>query len=57
LQNGVFVRRDRTRSFHLGDPPSKINLVELSGNFPLAAMLENLGEAFAFIRKAVSTRI
>jgi len=39
------------RSFKLGDRPSKANLVKLSGNFLLAAMLESLGEAFALIRK------
>lgn len=39
------------RSFNLGDRPSKANLVKLSGNFLLAAMLESLGEAFALIRK------
>jgi 3-hydroxyisobutyrate dehydrogenase-like beta-hydroxyacid dehydrogenase len=39
------------RSFNVGDRPSKANLVKLSGNFLLAAMLESLGEAFALIRK------
>jgi 3-hydroxyisobutyrate dehydrogenase-like beta-hydroxyacid dehydrogenase len=40
------------RTFHVGDRPSNANLVKLSGNFLLAAMLESLGEAFALIRKA-----
>jgi 3-hydroxyisobutyrate dehydrogenase-like beta-hydroxyacid dehydrogenase len=39
------------RSFHVGDRPAHANLIKLSGNFLLAAMLESLGEAFALIRK------
>ncbi len=39
------------RTFVIGDKPSSANLVKLSGNFLLAAMIECLGEAFALIRK------
>jgi 3-hydroxyisobutyrate dehydrogenase-like beta-hydroxyacid dehydrogenase len=39
------------RTFVLGDKPSAANLVKLSGNFLLAAMIECLGEAFALVRK------
>jgi 3-hydroxyisobutyrate dehydrogenase-like beta-hydroxyacid dehydrogenase len=39
------------RTFIVGDKPSSANLVKLSGNFLLAAMIECLGEAFALIRK------
>ncbi len=39
------------RTFVVGDKPSSANLVKLSGNFLLAAMIECLGEAFALIRK------
>jgi 3-hydroxyisobutyrate dehydrogenase-like beta-hydroxyacid dehydrogenase len=40
------------RTFVVGDKPSSANLVKLSGNFLLAAMIECLGEAFALVRKA-----
>jgi 3-hydroxyisobutyrate dehydrogenase-like beta-hydroxyacid dehydrogenase len=39
------------RTFLVGDKPSSANLVKLSGNFLLAAMIECLGEAFALVRK------
>ncbi len=39
------------RTFVIGDKPSSANLVKLSGNFLLAAMIECLGEAFALTRK------
>ena len=39
------------RTFVVGDKPSAANLVKLSGNFLLAAMIECLGEAFALTRK------
>jgi 3-hydroxyisobutyrate dehydrogenase-like beta-hydroxyacid dehydrogenase len=39
------------RCFRVGAQPRDANLVKLSGNFLLAAMLESLGEAFALIRK------
>ena len=39
------------RTFVIGDKPSAANLVKLSGNFLLAAMIECLGEAFALTRK------
>jgi 3-hydroxyisobutyrate dehydrogenase-like beta-hydroxyacid dehydrogenase len=39
------------RTFIIGDKPSAANLVKLSGNFLLAAMIECLGEAFALVRK------
>jgi 3-hydroxyisobutyrate dehydrogenase-like beta-hydroxyacid dehydrogenase len=39
------------RTFVIGDKPSSANLVKLSGNFLLAAMIECLGEAFALARK------
>jgi 3-hydroxyisobutyrate dehydrogenase-like beta-hydroxyacid dehydrogenase len=39
------------RTFIVGDKPSAANLVKLSGNFLLAAMIECLGEAFALVRK------
>jgi 3-hydroxyisobutyrate dehydrogenase-like beta-hydroxyacid dehydrogenase len=39
------------RTFVVGDNPSSANLVKLSGNFLLAAMIECLGEAFALTRK------
>ncbi|HEY7789855.1 MAG TPA: NAD(P)-dependent oxidoreductase [Vicinamibacterales bacterium] len=38
--------------FRVGDDPAMANAVKLAGNFTIAAMLETLGEAFAFIRKA-----
>jgi 3-hydroxyisobutyrate dehydrogenase-like beta-hydroxyacid dehydrogenase len=40
------------RTFVVGDKPSLANLVKLSGNFLLAAVIECLGEAFALTRKA-----
>jgi 3-hydroxyisobutyrate dehydrogenase-like beta-hydroxyacid dehydrogenase len=39
------------RTFIVGDKPSSANLVKLSGNFLLAAVIECLGEAFALVRK------
>jgi 3-hydroxyisobutyrate dehydrogenase-like beta-hydroxyacid dehydrogenase len=39
------------RTFIVGDKPSAANLVKLSGNFLLTAMIECLGEAFALTRK------
>jgi 3-hydroxyisobutyrate dehydrogenase-like beta-hydroxyacid dehydrogenase len=39
------------RTFIVGDKPSSANLIKLSGNFLLAAMIECLGEAFALVRK------
>ncbi|MEO8905800.1 MAG: NAD(P)-dependent oxidoreductase [Polyangiaceae bacterium] len=36
----------------LGESPPSANVVKLSGNFLIAAMLESLGEAFALTRKA-----
>ena len=39
------------RTFVIGDKPSSANLVKLSGNFLLAAVIECLGEAFALTRK------
>ena len=39
------------RTFVVGDKPSSANLVKLSGNFLLAALIECLGEAFALTRK------
>ena len=39
------------RTFVVGDKPSAANLVKLSGNFLLAAVIECLGEAFALTRK------
>ena len=43
--------RSARRTFVIGDKPSSANLVKLSGNFLLAAMIECLGEAFALTRK------
>ncbi|MFI4867791.1 MAG: NAD(P)-dependent oxidoreductase [Steroidobacterales bacterium] len=40
------------RLFYLGDEPSAANLVKLSGNFLIAAVIESLGEALALIGKA-----
>lgn len=40
------------KSFMVGDRPSDANLVKLSANFLIAAMIECLGEAFALVRKA-----
>jgi 3-hydroxyisobutyrate dehydrogenase-like beta-hydroxyacid dehydrogenase len=39
------------RTFVIGEKPSSANLVKLSGNFLLAALIECLGEAFALTRK------
>jgi len=39
------------RTFVVGDAPPSANLVKLSGNFLLAAMIESLGEAVALVRK------
>jgi len=36
----------------LGDNPTAANSVKLAGNFMIAAMMETLGEAFAFVRKS-----
>jgi 3-hydroxyisobutyrate dehydrogenase-like beta-hydroxyacid dehydrogenase len=38
--------------FYLGVEPSAANLVKLSGNFLIAAVIESLGEALALIGKA-----
>ena len=38
------------RSFVVGERQSQANLVKLSGNFLIAAMIESLGEAFALVR-------
>ncbi len=40
------------RTFCIGDQPSQANLVKLSGNFLIAAVLEALGEAMALVGKA-----
>jgi 3-hydroxyisobutyrate dehydrogenase-like beta-hydroxyacid dehydrogenase len=37
--------------FVIGDRPSQANLVKLSCNFMIAAMIESLGEAMALVRK------
>jgi 3-hydroxyisobutyrate dehydrogenase-like beta-hydroxyacid dehydrogenase len=39
------------RTFVLGDVQPQANLVKLSGNFLISAMIESLGEAFALVRK------
>ena len=39
------------RTFRFGDKPSKANLVKLSGNFLITAVIESLGEALAFVGK------
>ena len=39
------------RTFVVGDEPPAANLVKLSGNFLIAAMIESLGEAVALVRK------
>lgn len=39
------------RTFTVSDDPEKANLVKLSGNFLLAAVLESLGEAMALVEK------
>ncbi len=40
------------RIFVIADEPPKANLVKLSGNFLIAAVIETLGEAFALVGKA-----
>jgi len=40
------------RTFTVADRPSAANLIKLSGNFLLAALIEALGEAMALITKA-----
>jgi 3-hydroxyisobutyrate dehydrogenase-like beta-hydroxyacid dehydrogenase len=40
------------RTFIIADEPPKANLVKLSGNFLIAAVIETLGEAFALVGKA-----
>jgi 3-hydroxyisobutyrate dehydrogenase-like beta-hydroxyacid dehydrogenase len=40
------------RTFVIADEPAKANLVKLSGNFLIAAVIETLGEAFALVSKA-----
>jgi len=39
-------------TFVIADEPPKANLVKLSGNFLIAAVIETLGEAFALVSKA-----
>lgn len=39
------------RTFRFGDKPESANLVKLSGNFLIAAVIEGLGEAIALTRK------
>ena len=39
------------QTFHVGDRPEAANVVKLAGNFTIAALIETLGEAFAFARK------
>src|SRR2546426_1303220 len=41
----------------VGEDPSRANLVKLAGNFLLLAMLEALGEVFAFVEKAGMNRL
>lgn len=41
----------------VGDDPARANLIKLAGNFLLAAMLEALGEVFAFVEKAGLDRL
>ena len=40
------------RTFVIAAEPPKANLVKLSGNFLIAAVIETLGEAFALVSKA-----
>ena len=40
------------RTFTLPGAPAAANVVKLSGNFLIGAMIEGLGEAFALVRKA-----
>jgi len=39
------------RTYEMGEDASMANVVKLSGTFLIASMIENLGEAFALIRK------
>jgi 3-hydroxyisobutyrate dehydrogenase-like beta-hydroxyacid dehydrogenase len=39
------------RTFYVGQQPHVANVVKLSGNFLMMAMLESLGEAMALVRK------
>jgi len=39
------------KTFRIGDRPEAANLVKLSGNFLIAAMIESLGEALALVSK------
>lgn len=39
------------RTFVVGEAPSAANIVKLSGNFLIAAVIESLGEAIALVRK------
>ena len=39
------------RTFVIGDEPKAANLVKLSGNFLIAAVIESLGEAMALVEK------
>jgi 3-hydroxyisobutyrate dehydrogenase-like beta-hydroxyacid dehydrogenase len=36
----------------VGDAPATANVIELAGNFMIAAMIETLGEAFALVRRS-----
>src|SRR3974390_1954538 len=40
------------RTFHVGDQPSKANVVKISGNFLIVSVIETLGEAIALVRKS-----
>lgn len=40
------------RTFRFGDQPELANIVKLSGNFLIAAVIESLGEALALTRKS-----
>ena len=40
------------KTFSMGDEPKRANLVKLSGNFLIAAVIEALGEALALVGKA-----
>jgi 3-hydroxyisobutyrate dehydrogenase-like beta-hydroxyacid dehydrogenase len=40
------------KTFRFGDQPSSANLIKLSGNFLIAAVLESLSEALALVGKA-----
>jgi 3-hydroxyisobutyrate dehydrogenase-like beta-hydroxyacid dehydrogenase len=40
------------KTFRVGDAPASANLIKLSGNFLIAAVLEALGEAMALVGKA-----